>query len=251
MEIVGDRNPIIARKLQPNSIRAIYGRTEIQNAIEISSSHNMYEHNIQILFKENWMDIHSLSMTNSYSSNNNHMILHNSNMSILNKIKNRTTTSEKEEALIILQPYLTYDEREQIRIILEQNEFHITLEKTHMFSFDVCMDIFVDEFESDILDLVCQQFSSGELIAWILEKPDIFHDLPHMIGDTDTDIARTKQPMSVRALYGKDRIRNVCYFSGNVKIYERLFAKFFFDDDSAASGSRSNSSCNKVAHFSV
>jgi len=66
--IIGHRNPRIAKKTNPDSIRALYGTNFIQNAIETSTNDQVFQHNYNILFHENGNNVDGYGYTQTYEN---------------------------------------------------------------------------------------------------------------------------------------------------------------------------------------
>merc|ERR1712173_124436 len=203
-EIIGHRDPKIALQREPDSIRAIYGQSIIQNAIDCSLNYDGYIENKNIFFDDEDDDLFaSQEMENEQQQ-------------------------QEEECLLILKPHILKQHIKFIKEILIKNDFEILAERRANLSYDVSFQIFGDEADihQSYYDSVCTEWSSGEITLFILSKMNAFEDLENVVGSDDPEIARSEAPSSIRAKFGQDRIRNCCWYSPNARQYN-LKKKYF------------------------
>ena len=98
-------------------------------------------------------------------------------------------------------------------------EFEILSEKKKNLPYDAFIDAFENDEDPNIIDNICQEWSSGEITIFIVSKLNVWKSINTFIGPDDPEIARSEAPQSIRALFGQDRIRNCCWYSANINQY--------------------------------
>ena len=58
---------------------------------------------------------------------------------------------------------------------------------------------------------IVQHVISGPVIALEVRQDDVVNKLRALIGPHDPELAKTLRPNTIRAVFGKDRVRNVCH----------------------------------------
>ena len=205
IDIVGHRDPKQARNQQPDSIRAIYGKDEIENAIEVSLNKDQYLQNKEIFFDD-------LIVSDSELKNG--------------KKKNK---SQKEKCLLIIKPHLKPEHLHAIKQMLINAEFEIMSERRAILPYDQFVDAFSNDEDQSIFHTICHEWSSGEITIFILSKVNAYRTIRILVGPDDPEIARSEAPSSIRARFGQDRIRNCCWYSSNIHQYNNKLEHFDFN----------------------
>ena len=63
----------------------------------------------------------------------------------------------------------------------------------------------------------------------VISKEGIFNELNAIVGPADPFVARKTSPYSIRALFGKDIVRNCVYWAKSRRHYRKVFSFFFFE----------------------
>nr|KAJ3423062.1 cytoplasmic dynein with WD40 domain [Polyrhizophydium stewartii] len=71
---------------------------------------------------------------------------------------------------------------------------------------------------------------SGPVFAMVIEKQNLFDDIPAFVGPRSPDIGRTLNPDCLRAVFGKDELRNGIHYSED-PVTARREINFFFPDN--------------------
>lgn len=218
-EIVGHCDPRTAQQQQPDSIRAIYGKNVVENAIDVSLSKEQYFQNKEIFF-----DDEVISDSRSYKQLK---IKQKQQRQQEERIRN-TSPNKKEKCLLVLKPHIHAQHVNEIKKMLIQSDFAI-ISQRHL---NLPYDAFVDAFEKDgdydanMFDAVCHEFSSGEITIFTLSKLNVYQSIRTLVGPDDPEIARSEAPSSIRARFGQDRIRNCCWYSRNSEEYKAKLEHF-------------------------
>eukprot|EP01084_Bolivina_argentea_P038745 71642_1 len=109
VEVIGHRNPSTASRQQPDSIRAIYGKNVIQNAIEASFNEEMYRSNYDIFFED---ESDNLSETKSYKR------AQEQRRHEQYKLKQVKQRNQKDQCLLIIKPHVDQQHIEYIKQML-------------------------------------------------------------------------------------------------------------------------------------
>ena len=209
-KIVGHRDPAIAIQQQADSIRAIYGRDIVQNAIEISLNKEMYAQNREIFFDDHH-DPKKLKKKRSHRNK-----------------KQNGHKNKKEKCLLIIKPHISNADINSIQQILIKSEFEILSQRHSNLPYDAFVAAFENDHQIDpnIFDTICNEWSSGEITIFIVSKINAFQSIETLVGPDDPEIARSEAPSSIRARFGQDRIRNCCWYSQNAQQYHDKLQHF-------------------------
>eukprot|EP01084_Bolivina_argentea_P044156 81285_1 len=136
-----------------------------------------------------------------------------------------------DKTLLIIKPHVSSQDRQKIKDIFISNGIKIVQEKDTHLARESCKFLLNAEgYDQEYIEILSQELNKGELCALLLSKEGIFQDLKEIIGPSDPSIARKINPNSIRALYGKDIVKNCVYYTKSKRHYKKVFSFFFFVD---------------------
>jgi nucleoside-diphosphate kinase len=179
--IIGPTNSNKAREEKPNSIRALFGTDGSKNAVHGSDSNNSASRELNFMFGKG------------------------TRVKQIPKLSNCSC--------LIIKPHIIQDGNagKIIDIILSQG-FEIScmemfyLDKTTSEEFFEVYKGVLPEY-SAIIDHV----SSGPIIAMEIRQDNVVESLRGLVGPNDPEIAKILRPNTIRAMFGKDRVKNAVH----------------------------------------
>lgn len=114
-----------------------------------------------------------------------------------------------ERTMVIVKPGYTPEDMAQILDTLESNDFIILDKTSRLLTPDMTKVVFGLEDASEELDYLTREVST----AMVVEKVGAVDEWTLLMGPADPALAREIAPRSIRALLGKDLVRNAVYGS--------------------------------------
>merc|ERR1719242_286794 len=204
-EVVGPTNPDEAKAHDPGSLRAQYGTTRMKNGFHFCFDEESVQRERVLLFpsEPKW----PLSVP-------------------------------KEKLLVIIKPNAAHLACDRIRAHLVGNGFEIVTEREAHFQEHIYKELDLNIAASDHnYPQSVMYIATGPIVVLVIQKVNGYGDIVDVVGDRDVDIARQRQPESIRAIYGRSLVENAIDVSLNAVQYRRNFEIFFGDDGASASGS--------------
>jgi nucleoside-diphosphate kinase len=194
-EFIGPTNSNNARQQAPDSIRALFGTDGTKNAVHGSDSSTSADREINFIF-------------------------------------NRTKSNPQLNncSCLIIKPHAIAEGNagKIIDIILNEG-FEISC--MEMFYLDKTMSEDFFEVYKGVLpeySAIIDHVSSGPIIALEVRNDDVVSQLRALVGPHDPEIAKILRPNTIRALFGKDRIKNAVHCT-DLNEDGVLETQFFFE----------------------
>ncbi|KAJ3107121.1 Thioredoxin domain-containing protein 3 [Phlyctochytrium planicorne] len=222
-EIVGPKDPKQAKAEFPKSLRALYGSDNLVNSFHASDSVTSSTRELEFIFGEaNAPNLTELPFSPQFTDGQ-----HKSSLS-------------PQKTLAIIKPDAVEKIDEIIQRILnrgfkvqKREEVIIPTEKVQ----ELCS--FLAESDPAKFEEAVKFLTSGTSICLVLKGEDVIAAWKEMIGPADPIEAKTTAPMSIRAVYGSDSIRNAVHGSDNIDLAVReihhIFPHYLYSSASMSS----------------
>ena len=223
-ELAGPTNAIKAKEIAPTSIRALFGTDGSQNAVHGSDSPGSAEREIKCLFG---------TEVNPFPD-------------------------PLEYTLAIIKPDAIKDEKkDEIIEKIKAAGFQIVREVDTTIPLDKAREFYKDHEGKPFYESLVNWMSGAPSTALVLEKADAIRSWRRLIGPTDPDKARTEDPTSLRAIYGKIGSENAVHGSDSLDSFLREVGILFGEEAQvkfgpqpvARPGSSRNSRVNSKANL--
>eukprot|EP01084_Bolivina_argentea_P105654 189216_1 len=195
IDLCGHDDPTKAYNDNPNTLRAMFGQSVIQNAV--------------------------------YPAKNQHEV-DQFNRDFFPKNKQQQQHEQHQQSLVVIKPNAAQQFGDVIRAHLIGQKFEIIQQKVFNLNAFVYSNMTYDAPDKYIQEIV-DYMASGAVIALIVQKANVYSELERVVGDRDPEIAAHKQPESIRANYGENIVKNAIEYAGNYEIYKKNIPTFFFD----------------------
>ncbi|TPX43170.1 nucleoside-diphosphate kinase [Synchytrium endobioticum] len=227
-ELAGPTNSKIAKETAPKSIRAMFGTDGTMNAVHGSDSPASASREQAILFEDPTV----VEMP-------------------FPKVEGAAALQQK--TLCLVKP----DAMQHLDAIIERILFHgfqvIKREEVEFGSADRTKEMLQEIYaEEAVRDEAVNYLSSAPSVGLVLRGDNVIKDWQELIGPADPEEAKRSFPMSLRALYGSDLIRNAVHGSTSPETAQReinfLFPKAGLKSASSAwlASSQTNLSGSKA-----
>eukprot|EP00835_Amoeboradix_gromovi_P002889 NODE_174_length_15906_cov_0.510533.p8 type:complete len:218 gc:universal NODE_174_length_15906_cov_0.510533:13306-13959(+) len=120
-----------------------------------------------------------------------------------------------------------YESTQDILKDIETEGFKIVRKKHLRLTENQAREFYQEHADRDFFGDLIEYIKSGPVTALVLEREDAVNHWRSILGPTDSKAARTENPDSIRAKYGKDKQRNACHGSDGQENAEREIAFFF------------------------
>lgn len=179
--IIGPTNTEKARKESPYSIRALYGTDGTKNAVHGSDSNESAKRELNFLFGKGSKVLNLPKLSNC--------------------------------SCLIIKPHIIKEGNagKIIDIILSQG-FEISC--MEMFYLDkITSEEFFESYKGVLPEYagIIDHVSSGPIIALEVRQDNVVESLRSLVGPHDPEIAKLLRPNTIRAVFGKDRIKNAVH----------------------------------------
>lgn len=175
-DFIGPTNLETARRDAPYSLRSLYGSSGGKNAVHGSDSNESASREINFVF---------------------------------NKLKSQPQLNNC--SCLVIKPHAIPDAGKIIDIILNEG-FEISA--MEMFYLDKpTAEEFFEVYKGVLPEYaaIIENVTSGPIIALEVRQDDVVNSLRSLVGPHDPDIARTLRPNTLRAMFGKDRVKNAVH----------------------------------------
>lgn len=177
---IGPTDVMKAKQESPNSIRALYGETVTRNAIHASDSHNSAKRETEFIFGQGRFK----------------------------SVPQLTNCS-----CLIIKPHAIFEGNagKIIDIVLSEG-FEISC--MEMFYLDkVTAEEFFEVYKGVLPEYsgIIDEITSGPIIAMEIRQDNVVNTLRTLVGPHDPEIAKTLRPNTLRACFGKDRVKNAVH----------------------------------------
>lgn len=114
-----------------------------------------------------------------------------------------------------------------IHAISEHGKLHVVAARLARMSKNDAADFYSEHAGRDFFNPLCEFMSSGCVLALEVVGLNAVREVRMMLGPTDSSVARTEAPQSIRARWGTDGRRNACHGSDSVSAGAREIEFFF------------------------
>ena len=180
-QFIGPTNSEVAREKAPNSIRALFGTDGSKNAVHGSDSFNSASRELAFMFGNN------------------------TRLKSVPQLNNSTC--------LIIKPHIIQEGNagKIIDIVLTEG-FEISC--LEMFYLDkVTAEEFFEVYKGVLPEYssLIDQVTSGPILVMEVRQDNVVQAIRALVGPHDPDIARELRPNTLRAMFGKDRVKNAVH----------------------------------------
>ncbi|RDD43712.1 Thioredoxin domain-containing protein 3-like protein [Trichoplax sp. H2] len=172
-DMIGPPDVNLAKELAPSSLRARYSSDDV-NVVHGSENHESAEKELEFFFPE------------------------------------RKKTLEK--TLAVIKPD-GMENKEKIIQEIENAGFNIAMQEETVLTKELASKFYKEHEGKDFFDSLTSLLSSGPSLFMILEKEEAVSGFRKMIGCNDPDVAKQKDPTSLRAMFGSNIVSNALHGS--------------------------------------
>jgi len=180
----GPTNPNRAREDFPRSIRATYGTDNTMNAIYASDSVESAKTHIDLFFSK-YSTIHTLR-----------------------EDKEKMSPVPQKTVIIIKPGQAEGDVVDKLIQKILWKRFEIVKRETINMSVELASQVYSRYAGYDYFQEMIKYVTSGPVMCLVIKGENSVHDMKILVGERDPAEARKTLPMSIRALFGTDSIRN-------------------------------------------
>ncbi|KNC98195.1 uncharacterized protein SPPG_06597 [Spizellomyces punctatus DAOM BR117] len=220
-KIMGPANSGRARDDAPSSIRALHGTDNRLNAVYGSETPEAAQNEIELLFGSA-SAVFEIPLTDRDIT---------------------PTSGQPEKTLAIIKPDMI--DGEKVDAIVERivcRGYQVLKRENVHLSPDEAAELYSHQKEMPYFNDAVAFMASGPVVALVLKGDDVIRGWREMIGPTDPEIARREMPMSIRAVFGTDPVRNAVHGAesadGAVREIGQLFPNVLMRTESAIFGTR-------------
>lgn len=190
--LMGTTDSTVARRLQPNSLRALYGIDKKYNAVHGSESREAAIREVDLAF-------------NSFSVG-------------------------VQDTFAWIKPDASDKEEEIVHRLVEEG-FTVIKSVRRTLSLQQAQEFYAEHAAAPFFDQLVRYMISGPVVGLILRKENAVRALRELCGPTSSIDAKASDPDSLRALYGTDALRNALHSSKAPEAAKReidlVFTHFF------------------------
>lgn len=121
----------------------------------------------------------------------------------------------KQQTLAVIKPGAGDEEKEMIYNQIRSSGFHIAAQKETTLTKEVAEQFYSEHKEKEFFGELTEFMTSGPTMFMILSREDAVQGVREMIGPTDPEEAKQSAPESIRAVLGKDQVRNAMHAASN------------------------------------
>ncbi|KAI8921365.1 nucleoside diphosphate kinase [Powellomyces hirtus] len=223
-KVMGPANSRAARDAAPSSIRALVGTDNRLNAVYGSETLEAAGHEIELLFGANAsvLELPLPAIVDQPSS---------------------ALIQPPEKTLAIIKPDMI--DPEKVDAIVERivcRGYQVLKRESVHLSQDEAAELYSHQKEAPYFADAVAFMSSGPVVALVLKGSDVVNGWREMIGPTDPETAKSQFPMSIRARFGTDAVRNAVHGSDGIANAHReirqLFPSLLMRSESGVYGTR-------------
>eukprot|EP00117_Sycon_ciliatum_P009452 scpid3757/ scgid11737/ Thioredoxin domain-containing protein 3 homolog; Dynein intermediate chain 3 len=145
--------------------------------------------------------------------------------------RNKIVPIRKQLALMVLKPDVLPEQAEEIVQKTIDAGFQVLKRKEMTFEREVAEELFSSLKEESNYEEHIEHITSGPNVILIITKKgkveNLIADLREIVGPIDVEDAQDNYPESIRALYGRDKIRNAFHLSSSKISAEREIVSLF------------------------
>ncbi|KAI9102594.1 nucleoside diphosphate kinase [Phlyctochytrium arcticum] len=205
-KVMGPGNSARARDEAPSSIRGRLGIDNRLNVVYGSQTVESAAKDIETLFGPNSsvLDMHLTERD----------------------IVPQSSTTEK--TLAIVKPDMIDSEKvEDIVQRIVSRGYQVMKRETVQLSAEEAGELYSHQKERPFYNDAVSFMSSGPIVALVLKGDDVIRGWREMLGPTDPQKARLEYPMSIRAIFGTDTVRNAAHGSDSPENASREIGQLF------------------------
>ncbi|KAJ3013715.1 Thioredoxin domain-containing protein 3 [Thoreauomyces humboldtii] len=202
-KIMGPSSTSLARDSHPSTLRALLGTDNRLNAVYGSETLEAAQHEIDVLFGP---DVLELPVDEKVFS----------------------SSAPQEKTLAIIKPDMI--DAEKVDEIVERivcRGYQVLKRETVQLTAEEAGDLYSHQKEHAFYQDAVAFMSSGPIVALVLKGSDVIAGWREMIGPLDPVAAKATLPMSVRALFGTDPVRNAVHGSDSAANSHREITQLF------------------------
>ncbi|KAI8995899.1 nucleoside diphosphate kinase [Gaertneriomyces semiglobifer] len=220
-KVMGPSSTARAREHHPSSIRALYGTDSRINAVYGSSTVEAAKNELDLIFGP---DSHVMELPFN--------------------VRNLTPPfpAQPEKTLAIIKPNVKDGALEEIVERIVCRGYQVVKREVVQLTVDQASELYSHQKDMPYFVDTINYMASGSVTALVLKGHDVITGWREMIGPTDPDVAREQFPMSIRALFGTDTVRNAVHGSDTPENARReigqVFPSILMRAESAVFGTR-------------
>lgn len=119
-----------------------------------------------------------------------------------------------EHTLCTIKPH-SYDQRDDIVAKIRESGFQVSLSEEATLTKEMAEQLYSKQKDKDYFDDLVSMMTTGPSLFMVLSKPNAIMGWRAMIGPTDPEEAKSENPNSLRALFGKSALENALHGSSD------------------------------------
>ncbi|KAJ3101241.1 Thioredoxin domain-containing protein 3 [Phlyctochytrium bullatum] len=230
-ELIGPEDPEEAKRLYPQSLRALYGTDAVRNGFHGSESiekavreiHHVFPHYLySTASMSSLFDTRPPTTRNSTTAVNDAAATRSvrNSMAPANRGEHATASasapsakSQKERTLALIKPDAYPAKKEEIVSRILADGFRIVVHEEVRMSLEKAQEFYAEHVGKPFYETLTTWMSSAPIYALVLEKEDGIKAWRKLAGPTNSEKAREESPESIRALFGTDGSQNAVHGS--------------------------------------
>ncbi|KAJ3161782.1 thioredoxin domain-containing protein 6 [Geranomyces michiganensis] len=206
-KMMGPANSGVARSSAPSSIRALFGTDNRLNAVYGSETLSAASHEIEFVFGPDVLELPLPEYPDVVASN---------------------IVQPSEKTLALIKPDIV--EEDAIERIVERivcRGYQVIKRETVQLSVEEAEALYEHLKNEPHYKEAAAFMASGPVVAMALKGADVVAGWREMVGPPDSDAAKAQFPMSIRAVFGSDTIRNAVHGSSSPEDAQRELRQLF------------------------
>jgi len=123
----------------------------------------------------------------------------------------------KQQTLAVIKPGAGDEEKDMIYNQIRSSGFHIAAQKETTLTREVAEQFYAEHSDKEFFGELTDFMTSGPTMFMVLSREDAVQGIRDMIGPTDPEEAKQSAPESIRAVLGKDQLRNAMHAASNTE----------------------------------
>ncbi|KAJ3183145.1 hypothetical protein HDU87_007568, partial [Geranomyces variabilis] len=206
-KMMGPANSGVARSSAPSSLRALFGTDNRLNAVYGSETLAAAGHEIEFVFGPDVLELPLPEYPDVVASN---------------------IVQPSEKTLALIKPDIV--EEDAIERIVERivcRGYQVLKRETVQLSVEEAESLYEHLKNEPHYKDAAAFMASGPVVAMALRGADVVAGWREMVGPADSDAAQAQLPMSIRAVFGSDTIRNAVHGSASPDDAQRELRQLF------------------------
>ncbi|KAI8593828.1 nucleoside diphosphate kinase [Geranomyces variabilis] len=206
-KLMGPANSGVARSSAPSSLRALFGTDNRLNAVYGSETLAAAGHEIEFVFGPDVLELPLPEYPDVVASN---------------------IVQPSEKTLALIKPDIV--EADAIERIVERivcRGYQVLKRETVQLSVEEAESLYEHLKNEPHYKEAAAFMASGPVVAMALKGADVVAGWREMVGPADSDAAKAQLPMSIRAVFGSDTIRNAVHGSASPDDAQRELRQLF------------------------